>query len=325
MPKKPTRPSSPSQPPPPDGDLFASGPVNDAARRSALTPIMGRMLDAAETIAGGQPPDRVDYLHSVLCQVGLPRSRVDTGTFERTSGAVSLLIEAGKLWNGREWVKQSLPYGTRPRLALVHVSSEAIRTKSRVIEIGSSVRDFLLTLGADTGGHEYGRFQSQMRALAACEMRLGIGHSTVKAQPIEQFEAWLHATGQQATLWPGTLTLSQRFYETLGELAVPMDPRALAALRHSALALDTYTWLAHRLHRVRQSGGTKLSWSNLKDQFGQEYGNPKDFKREMTKALRAVSAVYPDAHVEDVPGGVLLRPSPPPIPKALVTVRKSEG
>ena len=325
MSKKPAPPTSDRPPPLDIGDLFAFGVAPDATPRSDLTPIMGRMLDAAESIAGGEPPERVDYLHSVLCQVGLPRSRAEGKAFERTSGNVSLLIEAGKLWNGKEWVPQPLPYGTRPRLALVHVSSEAIRTKSRVVEVGNSVRDFLLKLGADTGGHEYGRFQAQMKALAACRMSLGVGLTTVDAKPIERFEAWLHATGRQATLWPGTLELSQRFYETLGELAVPMDPRALAALRHSALALDVYTWLAHRLHRVRQPGGTKLSWSNLRDQFGQEYADPKNFKREMTKALRTLLAVYPDAHVEDVPGGILLRPSPPPIPKTTVTVGKVEG
>ncbi len=289
------------------------------------TLIMGRLLDTAETIASGDPPDRVDYLHSVLCQVGLPRSRTDAETFERTSGAVSLLVKAGELWNGSEWVKQPLPYGTRPRLALVHVSSEAIRTKSRIIEIGHSVRDFLLKLGADTGGHEYERFQTQMKALAACEMRLGLGNNTVKAQPIERFDAWLHVTGEQSTFWPGSLELSQRFFDTLSELAVPMDPRALAALRHSALALDVYTWLAHRLHRVRQPNGTKLSWSNLREQFGQEYSNPKDFKREMIRVLRMVCAVYPDAQVENVVGGILLRSSPPPIPKRAVTVRKIES
>lgn len=300
------------------GDLFATD------TSALLSPIRRRVISASAA-TGGEPPDRIDYLHSVLCQVGLPRSRADGDTFERTSGNTSLLVKAGELWNGREWVPQPLPYGTRPRLALVHISSEAIRTKSRVVEVGNSVRDFLLTLGADTGGHEYRRFQAQMKALAACEMRLGIGQATVKAQPIERFEAWLHATGQQATLWPGTLELSQRFYDTLRELAVPMDPRALAALRHSALALDTYTWLAHRLHRVRQPGGTKLSWSNLRDQFGQEYRDPKDFKKEMRKAIRTVLAIYPEAHVEDVPGGVLLRPSPPPIPKTMVTVEKLKG
>lgn len=323
MPKRTAPPSDQAgaEPSPVTRDLFAI----EEAPRAELTPILGRMIETADAIASGEPPDRIDYLHSVLCQVGLPRSRADGLTFERTSGNTSLLVEAGKLWNGKEWVQQSLPYGTRPRLALVHISSEAIRTKSRVVEIGSSVRDFLLKLGADTGGHEYQRFQGQMKALAACRMTLGVGLTTVDAKPIERFEAWLHATGRQATLWPGTLELSQRFYDTLRELAVPMDPRSLAALRHSALALDTYTWLAHRLHRVRQPGGTKVSWANLRDQFGQEYSDPKNFKKEMAKALKAVLAVYPDAQVEDVPGGVLLRPSPPPIPKAMVRVGKADG
>ena len=285
-----------------------------------LSPISTRLINAAGDIAA-DAPERIDYLHSVLCQVGLPRSRPSSDRFERTSGNTSMLVEAGELWNGKVWIPQPLPYGTRPRLALIHVSSEAIRTKSRVVEIGNSVRDFLLKLGADTGGHEYGRFQSQMKALAACRLTLGIGNRTVKAQPIEEFEAWLHSTGGQATLWPGTLELSQRFYDTLRELAVPMDPRALAALRHSSLALDTYTWLAHRLHRVRQVNGAKLSWGNLREQFGQEYANPKDFKREMAKALRAVLAVYPDAHVEEVVGGILLLPSKPPIPKTQIPVK----
>jgi hypothetical protein len=297
--------------------------VADGYDVAPMSPVRARLIDAAADIAA-EAPERIDYLHSVLCQVGLPRSKPDGTTFERTSGTASLLIQSVPLWNGREWVPQPLPYGTRPRLALVHISSEAIRTKSRNVEVGHSVRDFLLKLGADTSSHEYRRFQAQMKALAACEMRLGIGATTIKAQLIERFEAWLHGTGKQATLWPGTLELSQPFFDTLQEFAVPMDPRALAALRHSALALDVYTWLAHRLHRVRQPSGARLSWANLRYQFGQEYREPKDFKREMRKALRAVLAVYPDAHVEEAVGGIVLLPSKPPIPKTLVQMAKSE-
>src|SRR5437660_596931 len=82
---------------------------------------------------------------------------------------------------------------------------------------------------------------------------------TVDAKPIEQFDAWLHPTGSQRTLWPGTLTLSGRFFETLLEHAVPLDKRALSALQHSALALDAYTWLAHRLCRINRPEGVKVS------------------------------------------------------------------
>lgn len=288
---------------------------------TALKPIAARIVSAGIEIQSLKPGS-INFLHSVLCQVGLPRRRAAEDSFERTNGHVSLLLRAGSLWTGSRWEKQPLPYGATPRLVLIHLCSEAVRTNSPVVQIGSSVRSFLLTIGADTGGREYKRFQAQMKALAACEMRLGIGQTTVQAQPIDRFEAWLHETGEQGTLWPGTLELSPRFYDTLRQFAVPLDPRALGALRHSALALDTYTWLAHRLHRVRAATGAKVSWANLRDQFGQEYRDPKNFKYEMRKALVAVLTVYPEARVEIVDGGILLRPSPPPIPKVTAPVRK---
>jgi len=128
------------------GDLLAPG-------KAQLPPITARIIRLASQIEE-RPPERPDYLHSVLCQVGLPRRKIVGNTFERTNGNASLLIEAGKLWNGKEWMLQPLPYGTRPRLALVHLSSEAVRTKSALIEVGHSVREFLLRLEISTGGED---------------------------------------------------------------------------------------------------------------------------------------------------------------------------
>ena len=91
------------------------------------------------------------------------------------------------------------------------------------------------------------------------------------------------------------------------------------------MALDVYSWLAHRLHRVRGASGTRLSWANLRSQFGQEYRDPKDFKREMVKALRAVCAVYPDARVEQVAGGLVLLPSRSPVPKTMFQIAGPRG
>jgi len=291
----------------------------DLQEASILPPTAARLVRLGSEIAM-EPPTRPDFLHSVLCQVGLPRRRVNGSTFERLNGNVSLLVEAGKLWNGKEWQLQPLPYGTRPRLALVHVSSEAVRTKSPTVEVGHSAREFLLRLGISTGGEEYANFNRQLRALAACRMSLGVGLETLDTKPIKRFAAWASLSDKQRALWPGVIELTREFYESLLEYAVPLDPRALAALKHSALALDVYSWLSHRLHRVRGPNGAKLSWANLREQFGQEYRDPKDFKREMTKALGAVVAVYPDARVERVPGGLTLLPSKPPVPKTSVQV-----
>lgn len=279
-----------------------------------LTAIQRRLLDVAEA----QEPPEPGYLHAVLCQLGLPRRPTTATEIERTSGNTSLLIKAGKLWNGRTWQAQPLPHGTRPRLALVHVSTCAVVTRSPVVDVGRSTREFLLKLGVDTNGREYATFQKQMAALAACEMSIGIGMETIMAaKPIKRFRAWHDTPADQDALLPGTVTLTQEFFESLTEFAVPLDMRAVSALRHSSLALDCYTWLSHRLWRVRAPGGVRVSWDALCQQFGAER-DPKEFKRELKVALAAVLAAYPDARLEQVRGGLLLRPSRPPVPRLIV-------
>jgi hypothetical protein len=49
---------------------------------------------------------------------------------------------------------------------------------------------------------------------------------------------------------PGVMRLSDGYHKELMEHGVPLDYRALHALKGSALVLDVYTWLAHRLHRI---------------------------------------------------------------------------
>ena len=290
---------------------------------SKIATISRRVTDAAATLAeplGTEP----EFMHAVLCQVGLPRSEVKAREFTRTTGGASMLIEAGKWFDGFRYHDMPLPYGTRPRLVLFHVCSEAIRRKSPEVEVERSASGFLDRLGIAKGGESMAAFKRQMLALAACRMQIGYRTETkvvnVKCDPISRFDAWMQHDNGQLGLWPGSITLSGDFYETLREHAVPLDPRAIGALQNSALALDTYTWLAHRLCRVKQNKGVTLYWKNLKDQFGQEYRCDKDFKREFSGALRKAHAVYPDAKMEFVRGGLRLFPSPPPVKRRQVVV-----
>lgn len=285
--------------------------------------------EAQRAVKAGNP----DYLPATLCQVGLPRRPTPGQTFERISGNVSLQIEAGKAWDGRSWQQMPLPHGVRPRLALVHISTQAIRTRSRTVDVGGSINAFLTELGLDNGGKAYRQMRQQMTALAVCTLRLGrvetrtIGGAekdfavTLDAKPFRQFEAWLDSRGDQPTLWPTEIELTQEFYDSLAESAVPLEHGAIAKLTHSALALDLYTWLAHRLYRVRR-GGSRISWAALQEQFGGEYADRKDFKREMRRRLRDVLSVYPAARVEDIEGGLMLRASPPPIPRTRVALSR---
>jgi hypothetical protein len=302
--------------------------VARAVSPGSIGRIERRIADAVAQMAdlGGQ--DEARFMHAVLCQVGLPRSAVEGRTFERSSGTASLLLEAGRVHDGMKWQEAPLPFGTKPRLVLLHVCSEAIRTGRREVEIEDSSRAFLRALGIDTGGREFKRFRAQMQALAACRMQLAYRTESrvvnVKCDPIRRFEAWIQDDDGQVAMWPGVLELSAEFFDTLSAHAVPLDQRAIRALQGSALALDVYTWMAHRLCRIRKDGGSVVHWASLRGQFGQEYASDKDFKRELLGALRKVGAVYPDARFEQVTGGLRLYPSPPPVKRKGVVVQLPE-
>jgi hypothetical protein len=307
----------------------ATIPQLPPAKKTPGMRTINRLLAARERIITEQP-ERTDFLHTVMCQVGMPRRATPERSFKRHNGHLSILLEAGQLWNGNDWVEQPLPYGTTPRLVMVYLSSEAIRTQSRRVEVGDSTRQFLTALGMHpTGGARggYTAFRKQMEALAACRLTIGVYSEgrvvNVKAEPIQRFDAWLQHDGSQRTLWPGVIELSTEFYDTLTKHAVPLDYRAIAALRHSSLALDIYTWLAHRLCRIEKPAGVMLSWENLREQFGQEYHDTKNFKREFRDGLRQVSAVYPDAHIDLTPGGLILMPSRPPISQTMIALPRN--
>ena len=278
----------------------------------------GKLLDVATEIYGNSPRgDDMAFTHAVFCQVGLPRSRVEGREFMRQSGAAWVNVQAGYLDEGQGPVQQPVPYGALPRLALAHLSTHAVRHKTREIPIGDSAAQFLELMGMDTQGARYTNLRRQMHALAACRLQLGYKGRTFNGQAIEQFDAWLaNKDIKQRALWPGLMVLTEHFYSSLLKGAVPLDLRALHVLKGSALALDVYAWLAYRLHRIEGRGVT-VHWAPLREQFAQEYTGKdadKNFKGAFLPQLRKVLAVYPQAKVKPVRGGLLLLGSPPPIP-----------
>jgi hypothetical protein len=112
-------------------------------------------------------------------------------------------------------------------------------------------------------------------------------------------------------MWSSEVQFSPRFFYSLKNHAVPMDLRAIQALRHSPRCLDIYAWLSSRLWRVKRP--TKVRWSSLQHQFGQPTQDRRSFKTSFRNALKQVLLVYPDAKVLSVYGGVELHNSLPPI------------
>ncbi|MFA6922260.1 MAG: replication protein RepA [Gallionella sp.] len=260
------------------------------------------------------------YLHSVFCQLGLPRSKVFGDSFTRKCGGASILVEAGSLWNGEEFVKQIIPYGALPRIILAWINTYAVKNKTAIIDIGRSPSEFQKMLGQSVTGGKNGtikNFKLQFQAMAACSITIGFNTagliSTYQGKPFKSFTATWENKNQS---WPKQIILSDEYFQSLAEKAVPLDSRSLSALSDSALAMDLYCWFAGRLHRI-PNRPILLHWRNLLEQFGQEYTGSdatRNFKKSFLLAMDRATGMYPGAKVKQVRTGILLLKSPPPIP-----------
>jgi hypothetical protein len=292
--------------------------------QSRLIDTMGRLHDA---------PDEITYQHSILCQTGLPYRDPGAGAraWDRKQGNAALRISAGDAMNPEtgEWEQIGLPWGPKARLVLLHLNSEAIRTRNARVDVGESLTAFVKRLGLHAHGRDIKRIKDQVGALSAATIRMAFmgpdGSYQLNSQVVEGFDLWFPKDARQRVLWPSYVDLSPSYFESLTRHAVPLDERAIAALSHSAMCLDVYAWLAQRLHRIPRGARQLVSWPLLQAQFGADYARLRKFREVFLTALRQVAHVYPAARLEAEDEGLLLYPSPPPITKARLTVPALPG
>ena len=296
-----------------------------AAPAAKLSHVQKRLVEAAAA-----PPTEPDlcFQHTVFCQTSLPYRDPgdDVRRWEREQGAVSLLMVAGEAKNPvtGKWVPVGLPWGPKPRLILSHLNAEALRQESPSIEIEGSLSAFVKRVRGFNHGREIRAFKDQLGRLSNTSISLALtredgGVKQVNTRVVSGFELWGAANDErQKTIWPTTITLSLDYYASLQKHAVPLPEYAIAALAHSAMALDVYAWLAQRLHRIDQFRPCHVSWEALKEQFGQGYRNITDFRKEFRNALKQVLTQYPAARIEDDTAGLWLRCSPTPISRRLL-------
>ncbi len=181
--------------------------------------------------------------------------------------------------------------------------------------------------GRNPTGPNIRAFKDHLGRLACSVIRMAISKEDramqINSQIVDAFDLWFTKNEKQRVLWPSTIHLNDKYFNSLQNHAVPLDERALSALAHSALALDIYAWLAQRLHRIPQGKPQFITWAAIKNQFGQGYGRMDNFKRVFRVAMRQVLIQYQAADIEEDGRGLTLRKSAPPVPKKLFIVNKA--
>ncbi|MBL7816568.1 MAG: replication initiator protein A [Saprospiraceae bacterium] len=291
---------------------------------STTSRILSRLVDSSMTI-------RIDragiedaiFQHSALCQTFLPYRNPgdETVIWQQKQGNVSLAVQANHAANPNtgDYEFVGLPYGTKARLILAHINSEAIKSQSRVVDVEESMTAFIKKIGLGTDGRTIKEVKEQLRRLTSSIISIsyfnGEESMQVNMQIVKAFNLWFPKDEKNKVMWTSKIVLSEDYFNSLTNHAIPLDERALAALSHNAMALDIYAWLAQRLHRIDPHQPVFIAWAVLKEQFGHGYDQMFKFKQVFRKTLLTVKSQYPNARIEEDPNkGLKLYHSPSPIP-----------
>ena len=272
----------------------------------------------------------IGYLFSGWCQAGLPHKRLaDTEGWQIETESVILVVEPG-MRPGRSGKPESVgvPYGSRARLIMLYLQSEALRTGRREVALGRSLRVWLSRMGIPQGGKSIAGVKEQAERISRCKLSFNIIMPGLKARGMKQqaivdsaifLEPSTRDQDTQGSLFAEMATLSVGFFEHLQKHPVPLEEAAVRAINNNSMALDLYAWLAYRLHAL--NGPTPVSWVALKKQFGNGFNRLDNFRAKFTENLRLAMAVYPDAKVDCTGRGLTLQPSRPPVAPRVLSAR----
>ena len=171
---------------------------------------------------------QIGYMLGTLIMATLPHSRPPKNEFTRTNGHFTLSLWANPVLG--------LPYGALARLIMIWMTSEAKKTKSRIIYPGDSLSEFMRTLDIVPTGGRWGsitRLKNMLDKVFACHfsiVRKNAGtnlHEQINMIPVDDVTEtallWDPVNIGQKSLFKPKVVLSERFYQEIEKHAVPLN------------------------------------------------------------------------------------------------------
>jgi hypothetical protein len=283
----------------------------EAARRQATSRHERALIEAAYQVLS-EDAEKMGFTYSGFALTSLPHKPPEADVWRREGHNLTLLLQAGVDATGKTL---GLPYGSYARFILLFLQSEAIRTQSREIELGRSMRIWLGTMGLSIGGKTYRLVTEQARRISGCTLMF---YAAERDRELMRRGGFVDGSitmtdvfGDQPTLWQERVLLNEEFYRALREHPVPVSETALRAIGPRSMVIDVYIWLAYRLHSLRKD--TSIGWAALYSQFGAGFERLRDFRGHFIRCAELALAAYPDARVSINDSGVTLSPSRPAI------------
>ena len=262
------------------------------------------------------------FMARLMLLCSLPRTNPgNQHQYKRVNGPYTLIMTA---------VGQTgLPYGNLSRLLLAWVCTEAVRTQSRELVLGSSLSGFMRRLDmAPIGGGSRGertRLCNQMKRLFNAHIQLAYEDEQVSASvnsPVASRTGfwWNKRKTSERLEWDSTIELGEKFFNEILRHPVPLDLNILKALKRSSLGIDFYLWLTYRTFTLKRP--LRLSWAHLYRQFGVDPAKARgartvnNFRTDGLRELKKIKIAWPDLNYATAQGVLALYPSKPAVPPA---------
>jgi hypothetical protein len=286
----------------------------EEARRLAATKHERMVIEAAYQVLSDDA-EKMGFTYSGFALTSLPHKPQSELVWKRDGYNLTMLIESGRDRTGQPL---GLPYGSYARFILLFLQSEAIRTNSREVELGRSMRVWLGSMGLSIGGTTYKLVTAQARRISGCTLTFFADRAGAQIKSKGGFVkteiTMANVIGDdQPSLWQDRVLLDEDFFRALREHPVPLSETALRAIGPRSMVIDIYIWLAYRLHALKKD--VDVGWPALYGQFGAGFSRIRRFRAHFLDCLALALAAYPEARVEVTDKCVTLSPSRPSIAK----------
>ena len=287
----------------PIGEVLADlgGPVE--AIRDASPQALHHFTQADQVnqlVQASEADADLGFMARMMALCSLPRTNPGNRLqYKRVNGPFKLIMTATG--------DHKLPYGNLPRLILAWISTEVVRTRSRVIVLGPSLAKFMKTLGvySSGGGRDQIKLRNQMRRLFGCTVQLsykeGDEEQFVNSPIAARGKYWWNPDNNSALPgWNSTIVIGEDLFNEIIRHPVPLDLTTLTALKRSPLGLDLYLWLVYRTFALRAP--LWLSWPTIYSQFGADPNKASDrvtvdnFRKDCLRELKKIKLAWPESH-----------------------------
>ena len=275
------------------------------------------VADQVHQLVGASEADPdLGFMGRTLALCSLPRSNPGNRLqYKRVNGPYKLVLVAG--------ADNKLPFGNIPRLLMAWLSTEAVKTQSRVLILGKSLSEFMRALGIySSHGRTQTRLRNQMKRLFGCTVSLIYENAQCEATATTLIAQrtvfwWNERKPDEQTLWDSKIELSEPFFQEIISHPVPIEMNTLTALKRSTLGLDLYLWLVYRTFPLRAP--LRLTWKQVYRQFGADPAQATDkntvnnFRTKCLRELKKIKLAWPGLNYSTAKGVLILHPSTPAI------------